>query len=146
MNRRLVIMDSEDKSFLIAPCGMNCGLCMAYLRDRNKCVGCRGPDDNKAITTLRCKIKNCEVFKMGDAKFCFECEDFPCDRLEHIDKRYRNRYHMSMINNLKSIMTNGLEKFLEDENEKWTCSKCGETICVHKGKCLNCGKVYYQIN
>jgi hypothetical protein len=22
---------------LIAPCGMNCGICLGYLRDKNKC-------------------------------------------------------------------------------------------------------------
>ena len=137
-------MDSDNKSNLIAPCGMNCGLCMAYLRKRNKCSGCRGPDEDKTITILRCKIKNCEVFKDGDAEFCFECEDFPCDKLEHLDKRYRNKYHMSMITNLKSIRDNGMEKFLEDESEKWTCSECGGTICVHKGYCYSCGRVYFE--
>jgi hypothetical protein len=24
---------------LVAPCGMNCGLCMGYLRDKNRCLG-----------------------------------------------------------------------------------------------------------
>ncbi len=135
-------MDSDNKSSLIAPCGMNCGLCLAYLRKRNKCLGCRGPDKNKTITRVRCKIKTCEVFKDSDADFCFECEDFPCYKLEHLDTRYRNKYHMSMINNLKSIRDSGLEKFLLDENEKWTCSECGGIICVHKGCCYTCGNEY----
>ncbi len=26
----------------IAPCGMNCATCLAYLRDKNTCCGCRG--------------------------------------------------------------------------------------------------------
>jgi len=139
-------MDSNDKSYhLIAPCGMNCGLCMAYLRDRNKCAGCRGPDENKTITRLRCKIKNCDFFKDGDGEFCFECDDFPCHKLEHLDKRYRNKYHMSMISNLKSIKSNGLEKFLVDETEKWTCPECGGTICVHKGRCSSCNRLYFKI-
>ena len=47
------------KSSLIAPCGMNCGICMAYLREKKKCPGCRVADTNKAITVIRCKIKNC---------------------------------------------------------------------------------------
>lgn len=25
---------------LIAPCGMNCGVCIAYLREKNRCQGC----------------------------------------------------------------------------------------------------------
>ncbi len=140
-----LIMNPQEYS-LIAPCGMNCALCMAFLRDINKCQGCRGPDDNKSITKVNCKIKKCEIFKNGDAEFCFECEDFPCDKLEHLDKRYKNKYHMSMITNLKSIKNNGLENFLVDEKEKWTCYGCGGTICVHKGCCYSCGRVYFEIN
>ena len=44
---------------LIAPCGMNCGICMAYLREKNKCPGCRVIDINKSISVQKCKIKNC---------------------------------------------------------------------------------------
>ncbi len=29
---------------LIAPCGMNCGICLAYLRTKNVCPGCRVND------------------------------------------------------------------------------------------------------
>jgi len=137
-------MDLQDNS-LIAPCGMNCGLCMVYLRERNKCSGCRGLDDGKPITRVSCKIKTCEVFKNDTAEFCYECENFPCDKLKHLDKRYRNKYHMSMINNLESIKKFGLKKFLRDENKKWTCSECGGTICVHYGHCYSCGKEYEDI-
>jgi hypothetical protein len=34
-------MSPVDENALIAPCGMNCGVCMAYLREKNKCPGCR---------------------------------------------------------------------------------------------------------
>ena len=27
---------------LIAPCGMNCGICKYYYREKDKCPGCRG--------------------------------------------------------------------------------------------------------
>ncbi len=30
---------------LIAACGMNCGLCIGYLRDKNSCGGCFKIDD-----------------------------------------------------------------------------------------------------
>ncbi len=133
-------MESSNEFSIIAPCGMNCGVCMAYLRERNKCPGCRGDDTNKTVTRLRCKIKTCEVFEDENIEFCFECGDFPCDNLKHLDKRYRTKYHMSMIENLENIKNSGLEKFLEDEKVRWTCSECGGTICVHKGYCYDCGK------
>ncbi len=130
---------SLNKVLLIAPCGMNCGLCEAYLRVENKCPGCRGDDTNKPITRTNCKIKNCSVLKEGKTKFCFKCKKFPCDYLEHLDKRYRSKYNMSIINNLVQIEKLGIRKFIENEKRKWTCSKCGGTICVHKGFCLGCG-------
>jgi len=46
---------------------------------------------------------------------------------------------MSMLDNLKFIRENGIRLFLEKEKERWTCEKCGGTICVHRGFCLNCG-------
>lgn len=121
---------------LIAPCGMNCCICMAYLREKNKCPGCRGSDRNKPITTAKCKIKTCSKL---DSKFCYDCNDFPCDRLNHLDKRYRTKYRMSMIENLKFIQTNGIKQFLKQEEERWKCPDCGGVICCHNGICFGCG-------
>jgi len=133
-------MGSLSQFSLIAPCGMNCGLCMAYLREKNKCPGCREADIKKPITRVRCKIKNCEVFKKEKVKFCFKCGGFPCDKLKHLDNRYRTKYHMSMIKNLEYIKNVGIKKFIGNEKVRWTCSECGGTICVHKGYCYSCGK------
>ncbi|MDD5456566.1 MAG: hypothetical protein PHV30_05985 [Candidatus Margulisbacteria bacterium] len=32
------------KPALIAPCGMNCAICLGYLREKNKCPGCSETD------------------------------------------------------------------------------------------------------
>ncbi|MBM3156568.1 MAG: DUF3795 domain-containing protein [Chloroflexi bacterium] len=125
---------------LIAPCGMNCGICMAYLRQKNKCPGCRAPDVDKAVSVLRCRIKNCAAFQNGKAKYCFECDGFPCGVLKHLDKRYRTRYGMSMIENLDNIKKRGIRRFVRSEKVRWACTACGGTICVHKGYCYTCGK------
>jgi len=55
-----------------------------------------------------------------------------------LDKRYRTEYHMSMIANLDSIKTDGIEDFLEKQEAKWRCPNCDGTICCHNGLCLNC--------
>ena len=125
---------------LIAPCGMNCGICMAHLREKNSCPGCRGADTDKPVTRVRCKIKTCEYFQNGKAKFCFECEKFPCNILNHLDVRYQTKYRMSMIKNLENIRNIGIRRFLKDEKVRWTCTRCNGTICVHKGYCVECGK------
>jgi Protein of unknown function (DUF3795) len=133
-------MDTSEDISLIAPCGMNCAICMNYLRERNKCPGCRGSDTNKPITRVRCKIKKCEFFNKDNNNYCFECEKYPCDKLEHIDNRYKTKYNMSMIENLEFIKNSGMTKFLDNERIRWTCNECGGTICVHKGLCYSCGK------
>lgn len=125
---------------LIAPCGMNCSLCMAYQRERNRCPGCRGSDAGKPVTRTACRIRTCLVFRQGKKKYCFQCREFPCDSLKHLDKRYRTKYAMSMIENLEAIKAHGIRQFIRDEQDKWTCPGCGGTICVHKGRCLACGK------
>lgn len=81
---------------------MNCGICGAYyLRLKNKCPGCRIENNNKPNACFKCKIKNWEVFKNRKIKFCHECKEFPCDKVKHLDKRYGNKYNMSMIESLE---------------------------------------------
>jgi hypothetical protein len=48
--------------------------------------------------------KHCAKIRNNKIKFCFECEGFPCDRIKTLDKRYRTKYGMSMVENLKEIM------------------------------------------
>lgn len=124
----------------IAPCGMNCGICMAYLREKDRCKGCMIPDANKKISVVRCRIKNCPEIKKDKLKFCFQCDDFPCARIKHLDKRYRTKYNMSMIENLENIRKSGIMKFVKSEKKRWTCSNCGGVICVHRKCCSSCGR------
>jgi uncharacterized protein (DUF2249 family) len=122
----------------IAPCGMNCGICRAFLRKKNKCPGCRGNDRNKPITRIKCQIRNCTFFLENRAKFCFECDHAPCEKLKHLDKRYRTKYAMSMVENLENIRKLGIRKFVENEAERWACPECNGPICVHDRKCYTC--------
>jgi len=129
---------------LIAPCGMNCGVCSRYLGERHDvksqgiriayCNGCR----SKA---RRCSYiwGNCQFLNSGQLHFCYECKEFPCHRLSTLDKRYRTRYHMSPIENLRYIKENGINQFLYREEEKWKCPECGGVISCHNGICFDCG-------
>jgi hypothetical protein len=127
---------------LIAPCGMNCRLCMAYGRDKNPCPGCRADDGGKAKTVVTCRIKNCEKIARRKARYCLGCDTFPCARLKHLDKRYRTKYGMSMIENLTHIQEIGVRRFVTREREKWACPTCGEILCVHRPQCLSYGRAW----
>ena len=132
-------MSNAIRTALIAPCGMNCRLCIAYTRDTKACSGCRGDDSVKPKTRVTCRIKNCEKIRHGKVRYCFICERFPCDRQSHLDERYRIKYGMSMIENLAFIKKFGIRYFTRNEREMWTCPKCSQLLCVHKPQCLFCG-------
>jgi len=124
---------------LMAPCGMNCGLCMGYLRAKNTCAGCRTEDDGKAKSILACTIRQCETPRANTSGFCFECDVFPCARLRRLDARYRKKYRMSMLENLALIRDSGVEAFVESERHRWKCPGCGSIQCVHTDGCIYCG-------
>jgi hypothetical protein len=127
------------KEELIAPCGINCGTCMAYLREKkNRCHGCRHTDLNMPITRLNCRIKSCEHLQNTESNLCSDCHLFPCARLKHIDKRYRTRYKTSLIQNLNTVKEKGMPFFLENEVRKWSCPDCGSVLSVHRESCLIC--------
>jgi hypothetical protein len=124
---------------LIAPCGMNCGICMAYLREKNKCPGCAGVDPYLRSYRRECTIRNCETIKNNASGFCYECAKYPCKRLKQMDKRYSTKYSMSMLENLEIIKNEGIEDLLAREEEKWKCPECGGVISCHNGICYSCG-------
>ncbi|MCP4705971.1 MAG: DUF3795 domain-containing protein [candidate division Zixibacteria bacterium] len=132
-------MTKTMKSSLIAPCGINCGTCYAYLRDKNKCPGCRSININSAYCK-KCIIRNCDILKKKKIKYCSEkCEKYPCKRLKNLDKRYSTKYMMSLIENLENIKNLGIRKYISNEKIKWNCSQCNGVICVHKNYCFECG-------
>jgi len=140
-------MDETKKQLeeLIAPCGMNCRLCMAYQREKNHCNGCNMDDALKtSVSCLKCIIKNCDTIQNNEPGFCYDCEKYPCQRLKQLDKRYRLKYHMSMLENLETIKQNGITYFLDQEEKRWACPKCGNIICVHRNICLNCHSVVFE--
>lgn len=130
---------NDIRTTLIAPCGMNCRLCIAHTRDKNACPGCRGDDSGKPKTRVTCRIKNCDRIVTDKVGYCFRCDRFPCDRLDHLDERYRTKYGMSMIENLEHMKKFGIRHFIRSEKKKWTCPGCGRLLCVHKPQCLSCG-------
>ena len=130
------------KAEWIAPCGMNCRLCYGYIRPRNQCRGCRASDDSKPKSCKNCKIVMCEKRIRNQWQTCAPC-DTPCRRLKDLDKRYRSKYHMSMIENLAAIKGQGMSLFLQQQEETFRCPSCGQTVCVHKNECPSCKAVIW---
>lgn len=133
------ILNRNFKSNSIAPCGMNCGTCIAYLRVAKPCPGCRSENNgSKPKHCDSCIIKSCEHLAQTDSGFCFDCPKFPCVRIKKLDKRYRQNYAINLIENLNSIKQKELSVFVDSEQDRWKCKSCGSVICVHRNFCLNC--------
>jgi len=133
----------EFTPVLIAPCGMNCGICKAYLAysrgvpeqrgEVTHCAGCLPRNKN-------CFIKRgCKKLAKNEIRFCFECGAMPCENLDRVDRRYRKHYDMSMVENLRELKERGMEEFLRIQREKCKCPNCGDVVSVHDGKCYACG-------
>ena len=99
------------KSFtleLIAPCGMNCGICKAYLAfsrgvpykkgEVSHCTSCLVRNKNCAFIK-----RACEKLRKNQNRFCYECADMPCKELANLDEHYSARYSTSMVENQKMM-------------------------------------------
>jgi len=133
-------MSEKFEKELIAPCGMNCGICLGFFgyavngrKRKVACIGCRAKD--KACTFVK---KDCKKLLNKEIEYCFDCNVFPCEKLKKLDNRYRTKYEMSMIENLEYIQKNGIDEFVKKERERWKCPKCGGVICVHDKRCYSC--------
>ncbi len=134
---------TSTQTHLVAPCGMNCSTCSFYLAFLNEipkkrgkishCTGCR--PRNKQCAYLK---GQCELLAKNKIDFCFECDRYPCERLQKFDQRYRRVYGASPIENLETIRTKGLHVFLRRERQRHGCPNCGGMISIHNKKCFAC--------
>ena len=131
---------------LIAPCGMNCAICsryLAYVNNLNKsqCAGCRPSNKKCSYLFDKCTGINSVLEGNATAKFCFECDQFPCKEINRMDKRYRNNYKMSVKKNLQRIKENGTAEIVKSQYKKYHCPKCGGLISIHNRKCFKCEEI-----
>ena len=122
---------------LLAPCGMNCAVCYAHLRDRKPCPGCHGEDDQKPKHCRTCRYKECAT-EHGVA-FCVDCEGFPCPQMRRFDKSYRTRYGASLVEMAQRMREVGTTAYLEEQERAWTCAECEGVISLHDRACSACG-------
>lgn len=126
------------KTKLIAPCGLNCRVCNKYIRENNKCSGCRADESIKPKSKWVCHIKECEILARDKIDYCYQCNNYPCESINRLNKRYTKQYSVSVIKNLNEIQLSGVRAFLKNEARHWTCISCGDIVTMHKSKCPHC--------
>jgi len=119
----------ENTKLLTAPCGLDCFNCELYRNNltdeiRNmfsvklgvppaevECKGCREQKGERSGFP-RCKTYDC-ANKM-EVDFCFECEDFPCSKLQPaLDGADRFPHNIKLFN-LCRIKAVGLEEWSKE--------------------------------
>ncbi|MHC1785389.1 MAG: DUF3795 domain-containing protein [Anaerolineaceae bacterium] len=132
-------MPEEISPLHLAPCGINCLVCYVHLRKKKTCPGCRGEDLAKPGHCRQCKIKDCAAGQGFD--FCHQCPTFPCAIIKRLDRSYRLRYQVSLIESTLRHRKTGAAQFLLEEMEIWKCVQCGGLVSLHDRVCSECGAV-----
>lgn len=102
------------KSYIgfIPPCGVYCGTCPNYLREKNPCPGAE-----KHCRARKCKgIYVCCTEKRG-LSYCYECSIFPCSRYRKFAESWKV-YGQDIIENQQRLKELGAEKWLGEHNKK----------------------------
>lgn len=134
-------MSTTKENMLVAPCGLSCGHCPLYLakdvpaimefllstgcnRDSIPCPGCRPLEGKVACAKEtfdfpkvdgRCATYAC-VVEHG-VEFCFECEEFPCVKLQPCADFAKDLPHNMKVFNLCYIKNHGLTEWLKQYAE-----------------------------
>ena len=118
----------DDRLKLVAPCGLDCGICELYMcRDDQQltdfliskgipqhilpCDGCNNIDGKCPILTEKCATFECA--KEKEISFCSECPEFPCSNLAPAVDRADVLPHNMKLYNLCIIKKDGAEKFIK---------------------------------
>lgn len=128
---------------MTAPCGLDCFNCVVYLANEDEnlrkiiseklnipqekavCQGCRNENGACPVLPLDCSLYPCA--KQKAVSFCFECEDFPCDKLHPYMDQSDKLPHNTKVFNLCLIKKMGLENWAKHKaksvNEVYFTSK-----------------------
>ena len=107
-----VAIDAKDWD--ISVCGLNCAKCK--LLEKGECAGCRGPLDKH--WSPDCKFLACA--KARGHRYCFECAELPCDKLQAFASD-GHEHHRLAVENLKQMKALGLEHWIARQPKPMFC-------------------------
>jgi predicted RNA-binding Zn-ribbon protein involved in translation (DUF1610 family) len=145
----------QIKKELLAPCGLYCGVCSIYIahRDNNlkfkerllpvykafaktiediSCTGCLSSDVVFPVCNV-CSIKKCCMDKEIDG--CHQCDDFPCKFIENFPVAVAKKVIKRTVPFRRK---NGTEKFVEEEEKRYHCPNCGNSLFRGVKRCNVC--------
>jgi hypothetical protein len=147
---------ADIKRELLAPCGLYCGVCRVYIahRDDNQkfkqeilpyfqAWGAKTVDDIVCTGCLSegiifpfcqtCSIKKC--VKKKEIEGCRQCEDFPCSIIMNWPSPGGKKVMLRTIPRWREL---GTKKWVEEEEKRYKCPKCGKSLFRGAQKCDYC--------
>jgi len=124
--------EMDNRKSLIAPCGLDCGICELYLSREDEqlrealiskgipeavlpCDGCRATEGGCPVIDEKCVTFECAEAK--EISFCSQCSDFPCMKLAPAADRADTLPHNTKLYNLCIIRSHGVEDLIEKSLE-----------------------------
>jgi len=103
-------MLNRNKWNLVAPCGLYCGECTAFLNE--ECKGCRSNEGLSSEYRKHCRLYQCSNSK--NLRICLECEEFPCKLFDFFkaEKLEESSWFLDVWSNMKQVKEIGLTNFL----------------------------------
>lgn len=128
-------------------CGIYCGACLCNIALASGDIEAFARKHNRTVKQLTCT--DCKTAKYQDCCFvvcctnkglnnCSECSEMPCEELT----KFANdgfKHHATTIPNLLRIREIGVEAWLQEEQEYYTCPECGVRTGWTYTVCEVCG-------
>ncbi|MEG0034505.1 MAG: DUF3795 domain-containing protein [Bacilli bacterium] len=114
-----------------AVCGLFCGTCSGFI-DKS-CGGCLS---NNCCCDCFNGFKECAAHH--NVKRCYECSNFPCEKLDDFSTKHIVNgicHHKDVIKNLEEMKEEGVDMWVKRQIEVNTCKKCGKIIPWYKKDC-----------
>ena len=150
---------------LVSPCGLYCGVCAIYIahRDNNQKFkerllalykgGVPGKgglpnSENLTIEDIRCRgclsderfmhCQQCDIRACAEKKNytgCHQCDEFPCAHIDNMPMAVGKKVIMRAIPYRREV---GSEKWVVDEEARYSCPKCDNKVFRGAVKCNRC--------
>jgi len=152
-------MKFEEARNLAGICGIFCGTCPIYVASREgdteqlakisreynipiaevRCDGCLSGRVIGFCVDCRHGFRQCAREKQ--VTWCFECPDFPCQRLKnHTSVHIVNgiSHHAGIIDALKYLKKYGIVAWVEKQERAGCCPECGKRLYWFTRVCPRC--------
>ena len=141
-------MERQKLLNAVAPCGLDCMDCPIHERniteeltaqfssaygcnpEKVACHGCRS-DNRSVLYPAECSTLDCSRERRVD--FCFECGDFPCEKLHPASDMADKLPHNLKVYNSCRMKKIGVERWLEEDAEQSAAKYYKGKMIIGKG-------------